>query len=170
MAPPFVPIGRVVKTHGLRGEVSVRSLADLPLDRLVGKRVWIAPPTGALGATEVLGVRPGPKGPLLTLDGVSDVATAGTLIGRSLMASSADLPDIEEELDPVGLSVIDEQRGALGTVRDVIVTGANDVWVVQGGPFGEVLIPVIDEVVLEVDEATRVATVRLLPGLLEDER
>ncbi len=75
----------------------------------------------------------------------------------------------EDEPDPVGLAVIDEERGDLGCVEDVIVTGANDVWVIRGERYGEVLVPVIDDVVLGVDEEMRTARVRLLPGLLEEE-
>ena len=62
----------------------------------------------------------------------------------------------------------DEERGELGVIDEIIVTGANDVWVVRGGPLGEVLIPVIDDCVLEVDTETRTARVRLLPGLIEE--
>ena len=63
----------------------------------------------------------------------------------------------------------DTARGVLGDVVDVIVTGANDVWVVEGGPHGRVLLPVIDPVILSVDLEARTAEVELLPGLIEDE-
>ena len=55
-----------------------------------------------------------------------------------------------------------------GIIVEVIVTGANDVWVVQG-PFGEILIPVIDDVVLGVSEDDGVIVVRLLDGLMPGE-
>jgi 16S rRNA processing protein RimM len=67
----------------------------------------------------------------------------------------------------VGCAVEDEERGSLGTIREVIATGANDVWVVRGDG-DEVLLPVIDDVVVDVDAATRVIRVRLLPGLMEE--
>jgi len=65
--------------------------------------------------------------------------------------------------------VIDDERGLIGTVDDVIITGANDVWIVDG-PFGEVLIPVIEDVVHEIDEDAMTARVTLLPGLIEEGR
>jgi 16S rRNA processing protein RimM len=74
----------------------------------------------------------------------------------------------EDEPDPVGLKVVDEARGSLGLIEDVIVTGANDVWVVRG-PYGEVLIPVIDDVVISVHESEGLVTVRLLPGLIDED-
>ena len=168
---PFVPLGRVVKTHGLKGEVSVAPATDLPFLLPQGLMVWFVPPVARVGATSVESVRPGPKGPLVKLADVHDISTASLLVGATMVTRAEDYPfeDEEEEPDPVGLTVIDEERGVLGTITDVIVTGANDVWVVEGDRFGEVLVPVIDDVVLEVDEDERVARVRLLPGLIEED-
>jgi 16S rRNA processing protein RimM len=166
---PFVPLGRVARTHGLKGEVSVIPATDLPFLLPAGLPVWFVPPIQGFGATTIEGVRPGPKGPLVKLAGIDDISSASHLSGATIVTRAEDDPfDREEEPDPVGLTVVDEQRGELGRVEDVIVTGANDVWVVRGGPFGEVLLPVIDDVVLDVDEDARVATVKLLPGLIEE--
>jgi 16S rRNA processing protein RimM len=166
-ADAFVEIGRVAKTHGLVGEVSVITTVDLPASRLVGLEVWFVPPPASLRSSKLLSVRSGPKGPLFALEGVADIATASTLRGLTVLARAADLPDVEPEFDPVGFAVLDAERGSIGEVVDTIVTGANDVWVVEG-PLGEVLIPVIDDVVLEVDEDARLIRVRLLPGLVEE--
>jgi 16S rRNA processing protein RimM len=86
------------------------------------------------------------------------------------VARPADLPEEwgDEADNEIGLRVIDVDRGDIGTVADVIVTGANDVWVLRNGPYGEVLIPVIDDVVLEIDEVEGTASVRLLPGLIDE--
>jgi 16S rRNA processing protein RimM len=166
-ADAFVEIGRVAKTHGLYGEVSVIVTDGLPVERLVGIEVWLVPPPRALRTTRITGVRPGPKGPLFALDAVSDIGAAEELRGCVLLARSADVPEMVEEFDPVGLVLTDAARGIIGTVVDVIVTGANDVWVVEG-PYGEVLIPVISDVVREIDEDAMTAQVTLLPGLIEE--
>jgi 16S rRNA processing protein RimM len=169
--PPFHTIGRIVKTHGVKGEVSFAPASGLPLDVLEGLDVWVVPPTLGIRATRVLSVRPGPKGPLLTLAGIESVDVAAELRGRELSARSSDVPDgvLATELDMVDWEVVDVKRGVLGRVADVIVTGANDVLVVEGGPFGQVCVPVIDDVVEALDEDTRTATVRLLPGLIDEE-
>ena len=70
-----------------------------------------------------------------------------------------------EPFDPVGLAVEDEEGTGLGEVVELIETGANDVWVVKRADGSELLLPIIDEVVLELDEDGRLAVVRLLPGL-----
>lgn len=167
----FVPLGRIVKTHGLAGEVSVAETGRLPLVRAVGMTVWLVPPPASVRSARIESVRQGPKGPLVKLSGVNDPDTAASLRGASLTARAADLPAeaLEEELDPIGLIVLDTVRGEIGTVEDVIVTGANDVWIVRGGPFGEVLVPVIDQVVHEIDEEAGTVEVTLLPGLIEED-
>ncbi len=168
---PFVPVGRIVKVHGTGGEISVATTTDSPSALNEGLEVWIVPPPEGIRRGTVQWVRPGPKGPLVKIAGIEDRAAAEPLRGRTLIARTADVP---EESDYgtktyVGLSVIDEERGMLGRITDVIETGANDVWVIDAGPFGQVLIPVIDSVVLEIDEAHERARVRLLPGLIDEE-
>ncbi len=164
----FAPLGRVAKTHGMNGEVSVIMAADLPVELLAGLEVWFVPPPALVRTGRITGVRPGPKGPLFSIDTVGDLATAETLRGCTLLARVLDLPEAFEELDVVGMTVVDGERGVIGEITDVIVTGANDVWVVEG-PYGEVLIPVIDQVVDEIDEESGTVKVTLLDGLIEGE-
>jgi 16S rRNA processing protein RimM len=166
-AEAFVEIGRVAKTHGLVGEVSVITTVDLPVSRLCGLEVWFVPPPPNVRRSKIVSVRPGPKGPLFALEGVEDIGTASTLRGLTVLARAADLPDVEEEFDPVGFSVVDSERGEIGEIVDVIVTGANDVWVIEG-PFGQVLVPVIEDVIHEIDEDAGVVDVTLLPGLIDE--
>jgi 16S rRNA processing protein RimM len=166
----FIPVGRVVKAHGLDGELSVKlepGLDDLP----IGLEVWFVPPPAGIRSGRITAVRSGPKGPLVSVSGVADIDSASALRGLTLVADGASIP--AGILDPrpasvIGFSVRDTQRGDLGVLTDVIETGANDVWVVAEGPFGQVLIPVIDEVVVEVDEHARTCLVELLPGLIEE--
>lgn len=146
----------------------MKPLVDLPSHSLEGLTVYVVPPVATLRETTVLGVRPGPKGPLFELDGVADIATARSVCGTTLIARREDLPVGFEDIEPdaIGLEVIDEKRGTIGIVGDVIVTGANDVWVVEG-VFGQVLIPVIDDVIISIDEDERIARISLLPGLID---
>jgi 16S rRNA processing protein RimM len=169
---PYVPVGRVVKTHGLKGEVSVAPTPGLLLTSLVGVDVWISPPPSRSRFGRIESVRPGPKGPLVKLTGFDDLDASRATCGCELLARRDDLPQGWEEPlgadDLVGRSVEDVERGLLGTIVEVIVTGANDVWVVQG-PFGEVLIPVIDDVVVSADVDGGTIAVKLLDGLMPGE-
>ncbi len=170
---PFVPLARVVKAHGLKGEVSVTPAADLPFVLPTSLEVWIVPPPAGVRSGRIEGIRRGPKGPLVKISGVNDIGVAQRLVGAELLARASDLPPewlepVVEEPDAVGYAVVDELRGPLGEIVEIIVTGANDVWVIEG-PFGEVLIPVIDDVVLEVDDDLECVRIRLLDGLLPED-
>jgi len=172
-ASQYVPLGRVVKTHGLKGEVSVAVAADLPFDLPEGLDVWFVPPPTTVRTGRIEGVRPGPKGPLVKVTGVDTIDAAYAICGTEMLAKRDDIPDewfedVDVPFDAHGMTVRDERRGHLGEVTETIITGANDVWVVHG-PLGEVLLPVIDDVVLDIDEEAGEILVRLLPGLLPDE-
>ena len=166
----YVAIGRIVKTHGLKGEVAVEMTRDLPSSLPQGLGVWFVPPPTPVRFAHLSAVRPGPKGALLAFDEVTDIEIASTLVGAEILAQRSQLADEwlgedGEAFDPLGFEAVDTARGPLGIVSEVIVTGANDVWVIDG-PFGEILIPVIDEVVSGIDEDARRIDVTLLPGLL----
>lgn len=172
MAPDtFTIIARVVKTHGLKGEVSVAPAATTSLSAFLGKRVWFVPPVNSVRDAVIETVRSTGKGELVRLSGVDHIDKAQLLCGRSLLVADVDLPtgwgEIEEEEDFEGFVVTDATHGLIGDIVETIHTGANDVWVVEG-PLGEVLIPVIEQVVLDIDEGERTVLVRLLEGLLPD--
>lgn len=139
---------------------------------LLGIEVWIVPPPSSARCGRIESVRPGPKGPLVKLSGFDDLDASRAISGCELLAREADLPegwvDPTGEADLVGRTVEDEERGALGTIVEVILTGANDVWVVDG-PFGEILIPVIDDVVVRAEADGETIVVRLLDGLMPGE-
>lgn len=63
--------------------------------------------------------------------------------------------------------IVDERHGELGEIREVIETAAHDVWVIDG-PHGEVLVPVVDEVIVAYpDDDDGVIRTRVMDGLLE---
>lgn len=169
---PFITVGRIARSHGLKGEVSVIIDHHASLDAIVGVEAWVVPPPAGARSTRILSHRPGPKGPLLTLAGYTSIDEAQTLTGRELLVRTADVPDgwgeTVEEPDVLGTRVHDEAHGDLGRIVETIETGANDVWVVEGR-FGEVLVPVIDDVVVSAEEGADEFVVRLLPGLLPGE-
>ena len=168
----FVPVGRVVRLHGLKGDIVVRPADDVPFPFSGGMGVWFVPPPlegPRLGSIQQIRVTP--KGQVVHISGFDSAQTARDLVGKTVSVRSADAPEGWDDEEPtlVGVLVVDEERGELGTIEEVIVTGANDVWVVVGDRYGEVLVPVIDDVVLSFDEAADTVNVRLLPGLIEGE-
>jgi 16S rRNA processing protein RimM len=105
---------------------------------------------------------------LVAFEGLSDRNDAERLRGEYLFVPSSDAPSLPEgefwTHDLVGCDVTTVGGRALGRIREVIHTPANDVWAAQGEE-GEVLIPALKDVVAEVNLAERCVVVREVPGL-----
>lgn len=170
MPAAYRRVGRIQRSHGTQGEVVVAIGDGLSFDDLRGLDVWVVPPSVRVRSYRILDVRPGPRGAIVTLEDVEAVAVAREITGRWLLAEAASLPGPDAAAtDMIGYAVSDVLRGHLGVVTDIIVTGANDVLVVDEGPFGQVLLPVIEQVILDVDDSARSLSVALLDGLIDEE-
>ena len=155
-------IARVEKTHGRRGEVVTVPVHGLPLLVHEGLRVAVVPPQlkGSRWHTVIGADEDGRAGQLVLLSGATEIGDAEKLVGRYLLARRSDLPDDLELRDAarlVGRQVTDERNGLLGTIEEVMVGPANDVWVIEFEGAGEVLLPVIGQVVSEVPEDGAIA-------------
>jgi 16S rRNA processing protein RimM len=121
---------------------------------------------------EVASARVHQQSAILQLTDVDSVEAAVELRGQllSIPAEAAARPRRGEHFvhDIEGLRVQTEKGRELGTIREILRTGANDVYVLEG-PLGEVLIPAIADVVRKVDVGGGRIVVRLLPGLLPGE-
>lgn len=107
---------------------------------------------------------------LLELEGIRSIEAAKAIVGKTVAARESDLEPLEEgqyySRDLIGLSVVEEDGTELGSIREVIATGASDVLSVTGRGK-EHLIPLVSDVVRSIDMATRKIVVRL-PLVLDD--
>ncbi len=162
----------MVRPHGKRGEVAVVPVRGLPLVVRRGLTVALTPP--ALERDRfctVEDVSELGREVLVRFSGIDSMTDAEAIAGCYVLACDADLDlgPLEASVEELrGRPVVDARYGALGTVVDVLENPANDVWVVDGGPYGEVLIPVIDEVVEELP-ADGTISVRIMNGLIDAE-
>jgi len=160
-------IGRVVKPWGSRGDLKLQVLTSFPdqLGRL--KHVYLGPE--AVPYT-VARFRWHSGELLLRLTDVGDRNAAELLRDQLVQIAREDATPLEPgqfyEYQIVGLNVVTTDGEPLGQVAEVLSTGANDVYVVQG-PRGEVLLPARTEVVRAIDLDAGMMTVTLLPGLVE---
>lgn len=165
----LVRIGRLQRPHGLRGEV-VLDGASLTGEELlsIGLFVW----KGA-GRTEraltLQGVRGGGDRLLLRFEGVTDRDQASDLGLGELFVERSRLPDAGPgqayTFQLVGLRVVEEDGRELGTVAEVMRTGAHPVYVVRGRR--ELLIPAVEPIIKRVDLEAGVMVVALPRGLEE---
>ena len=163
--PHYLAIGRMGRPFGLCGELRVQLLTEYPeqLGRL--RIVYLGP---RMEPWEVEGVRLHKGAALFKLVGCDDRTTAETLRGALVQIAREDAVSLEEdeyyEHQIVGMTVVEEDGTLLGRVTEIISTGANDVYVVVG-PDGELLLPAIESVILEIDLDADRMVVHVLEGL-----
>jgi 16S rRNA processing protein RimM len=166
-----VAVGKITRAHGVQGAVLVLPLSDIDERFDPGSTLFL----GASGERRVTIVeRRGHRDrPLVRFDGVADRTAAETLAGEYLFVDAGETPPLPPgEFWPhelIGLPVVSASGVALGEVRDVLRTTANDVWVVVDADGRETLVPALKDVVLTVDRDAGI-TVADVPGLTVPER
>ncbi|MCL4239205.1 MAG: 16S rRNA processing protein RimM [Anaerolineae bacterium] len=170
--PPFLLLGQVLRPHGIRGELRVEVLTAYPERIGPGQRVYLGPsPTDVSAARlyTIVQARQHQKYLILQLAGIGDRNAAELLREQYVMVAFEDAVPLEDGeyylFQVIGLEVVTTEGEVLGSIQEVLETGANDVFVVRG-PRGEVLLPVIDECVQHIDFDAGRITVRLLEDLL----
>lgn len=169
--PRFLIIGQIIRPHGVRGEVRVVPHTDQPERFGWLKSVYLGLDRPQLLEVEKVRYHEGQGLVLLKLSGYDDRDKADELRGQWLQVREEDAIPLEEGeyflYQLQGLAVHSDDGRDLGHLREIIETGANNVFVVHGG-FGEILLPNIPEVILDIDFAASLMTVHLLPGLVEE--
>ncbi|WP_243370753.1 ribosome maturation factor RimM [Geotalea sp. SG265] len=164
-------IGKVSATHGVRGQLRITSFSGEPDSFTALRSVMIKKPGGGMESFAVAGAKAHGKKIILSLKDFTNINDVMHLVGREVYVLREQLPALADDeyywCDLVGLQVTTEDGEILGELVDIIVTGSNDVYVVQGGGNREILVPALDDVVLEVDPAAGRMTVRLPEGLLD---
>jgi 16S rRNA processing protein RimM len=153
-----VTLGYISGVHGLKGWIKVYSYTD-PREAILDYQPWRLGAPGKAGR-EVRIERGQPHGKTLiaTLPGISTPEQGRALVGQEIRIPRSALPDSGSDSwywsDLIGLSVVNEEGIPLGTVKQMIETGANDVMVLEGER--ERLVPFVNgQVVRAVDLEAR---------------
>lgn len=166
-------VGEIVSPFGRVGEVKVRLETDFPerFGRLA--QVCLRWPDGASRLIAVEGARLHKGQILLKLRGIATIDDAETLRGALVQVRAEDavrLPTNEFYIHEVlGFDVVTSEGRVLGPLTNVLRGGANDVLVIGHDRKNEILLPVIKDVVRELDRAQRRIVVTPTPGLLPGE-
>lgn len=155
-----IVVGRVVRAHGIRGELGVRCNDPQSSSLLKAKRIWLQ---GEAAPRPVLSARAAHAEVLLRLDGVADRTAAEALKGRDVELDRAELPPAKEgeyyHADLVGLQAVTEDGKPLGTVQGLWETGPVPVVVIGEGD-DELLVPFADPFVVRVELGARQMVIR----------
>jgi 16S rRNA processing protein RimM len=168
--PAFLEVGKVRRPHGVHGEVVAEIYTDFP-DRLnPNKAIFIGEKHVKLVITSK---RPHNEGLLLGFEGVTNPEQAGRYRNQVLSIAASEASELPHGAfyfhELLSLKVVDEVGNILGSLTEILETGANDVYVVTHSSGRELLIPAIPEVVVDVDLEGKTMKVHLLPGLLDEE-
>ncbi len=170
MKKQYLECGKIVATHGVRGELRVQPWCDSPDFLADFATLYLGKDHQPVKVTQA---RAHKNITILKLDGIDTVEQAVTLRGKILYINRDDAKLEEDEYfvqDLIGMDVIDADSGErYGELTDVFQTGANDVYQLTTLDGKQRLFPKIDQVVLQIDlEAGRI-TIRPLEGLFDDE-
>lgn len=165
----MLKVGVITTTHGVRGEVKVFPTTDdagrfQELD-------YVFLDTGKeLRKLEIQNVKFFKNLAILKFQGIDNINDIEMYKGRELWIPRTEAQELGENeyyiADLIGMKVVLEDGSDFGTLKDVMETGANDVYVVVTGDGQEVLLPAIKECILAVDVEKSVMTVHLMKGLL----
>jgi 16S rRNA processing protein RimM len=172
MTKDLIPIGRVVRPHGVRGKIKLEYFGEDVNCFPPSREVFIEVKAGRLQAYEILETTPQAPRLILHLKGIERREEVEPLIGKEVFIKREVLPDLEEGeyywMDLLGMSVETQEGKKIGRVKEIFSTGANDVFVIEG-KRGEIFLPATEEVVQGVDRERGVMKVSRKNGLWEEE-
>jgi 16S rRNA processing protein RimM len=162
----YLVVGRVVRPHGVRGALLVEPLSKVIDSLQPGSQVFLGEKNIP---AKLVSSRYHHKRLMISLSGIDDRTQAEVLRGLEFKIRFDQAAPLDEDeyyyWQILGLQVVLESGESLGTVAEIIETGANDVYIVRDETGKEILLPAIASVILEVDLEKGKITARLMPGL-----
>lgn len=167
----FVPVGKVIKAHGLKGELCISSYADSPFLFQDLDRVYLKVKGRYPQKHGIFDVRITAKRVLLSLESISGRDKAEQWLGAEVWVRNRDVPEAEKgalrRLELLDMAVYLKNGRYLGSIASVNNQTGQEVWTIWTPEDVEVLLPAVPEFVLEVDMHNRSVLVDPPPGLLE---
>ena len=165
----LLKVGVITTTHGVRGEVKVFPTTD-DAERFLELEYVLLDTGRVLRRLDIKNVRFFKNLVILKFDGIDNINDIEKYKGKDLWIPREEAQELGEDeyyiADLQGLNVVLEDGTEFGTLRDVMETGANDVYIIDSNEHGEVLLPAIKECILDVDLEKNTMTVHLMKGLL----
>lgn len=166
----LLQVGIITSTHGVRGEVKVYPTTDDPRRFRRLKEVVLDTGREKLNL-EIEGVKFFKQFVILKFKGLDNINDIEKYRQKSLYVTRKNAVRLQRDeyfiTDLIGLKVQDEDGTELGTVKDVIETGANDVYEVEMADGRSLLLPAIKQCILNVDVENGMMQVHVLEGLLD---
>lgn len=160
----YIEFGKIVNTHGIKGEVKIYSYTDNPSNILKLKKVYIENIE-----YQVERIRLASNMFILKLKGIDRIEDTVSIKNKEIYREvlKKELESKEEFFvrDLIGLDVVDEEENKIGILSDVINTGANDIYIVKKEDAKELLLPAIKQVIKNIDIKNKKIVVKIMEGL-----
>lgn len=164
-------VGKVVNSHGIRGELKIVPETDFPERFDKGNSLIIVNSQNKQTPVTVKSSRLHKNVFIVLFDQFSNINDVEKYKGSLLKIEAKNQKPLEEGEyyyhEIIGCKVVTEEEQELGLVSEVLTPGANDVWVVSLPKGKQLLLPVIDDVILNVDIPNKTIRIHLMEGLLE---
>jgi len=167
-----IAVGRVLRSHGVRGEVKFIPFFDDIPEILEGTAVELIMEKGPAAPIIVtaLHFRGAGRALIAKFEGFDDPESSRSLANRVAVVERRLMPGLPEGNyyyeEIIGLPVFGEDGVKIGTLKDFFPAGEKDVWAIDTGGGGEILLPCLPETLLNVDLQRGVITVRLMETIL----
>ena len=163
-------VGVIASTHGVRGEVKVFPTTDDAARFKILKQVTLDTGKEQI-PLEIEHVKFFKNMVILKFKGYDNINDIEKYKSKDLLVPRDQAVELEEDeyfvADLIGLNVVTDEGEALGTLKDVLETGANDVYIVAQPNGKELLLPAIGDCILDVDLEESRMTVHVMDGLLD---
>lgn len=161
-------VGKIINTHGLRGEVKVVTWTDYPEVFEEIEFLYVHKKTGD-ERLDIKNIKYQKNNIIVKFSQINDIDEAEKYKNMVLYVDREQLPPLPEGMnyivDLIGLEVYNEENEKIGVIADVFNTGANDIYDVKRDGKKNLLLPVIDECVKEVDIENGRVVVNVMEGL-----
>lgn len=169
----YYKVGKIVNTHGIRGEVRVISTTDFTEERYqVGEKLFLFRDNQDVLPLTIASYRRHKNFDLLSFEGYPNINDVEVFRDGILKISEKQMGELDEHEyyyhEIIGLTVVDEDDQEIGKITEILSPGANDVWVVKRKGKKDALIPYIESVVKEIDLTEGTVHVEIPEGLLDD--
>ena len=166
----FLRVGVISSTHGIRGEVKVYPTTDDP-ERFLDLDEVILDTGREHKILEIEGVKFFKNQVILKFKGYDNINDIEKYLKKDLLVDREHAVELGENenfiADLIDMEVVTDEGNVLGTLTDVIETGANDVYAVKTPEGKEILLPAIRDCILDVNVDEKRMTVHVMEGLLD---
>ncbi|MFC4387377.1 ribosome maturation factor RimM [Gracilibacillus marinus] len=168
----YLKVGKIVNTHGIRGEVRIIRNTDFDERFDIGSILYIKQNgTDDYIEVKVVSHRLHKQFDLVQFDNLTNINDVEKYKGSLLYVSKSNLIPLTEHeyyyYEIIGCEVVTESGERIGKVKEILSTGANDVWVTKSDEGKEYLIPYIEQVVKKVSVEDKTITINPMEGLLD---